>query len=36
MKNQVDTEKLRLMVFDSARELGNMVDNHLLERYKKN
>ena len=36
MKNQVDTEKLRLMVFDSARELGNMVDKHLLERYKLN
>ena len=36
MKNQVDTEKLRLMVFDSARELGNMVDEHLLERYNLN
>ena len=33
MRNQVDSEKLRLMVFDSAKELGNLVDEHLLERY---
>ena len=34
MRKQIDDEKLRLMVFDSARELGNMVDERLLDMYK--
>ena len=33
MKEQIKDEKLRLMVFKSALELGNMVDKHLLEMY---
>ncbi len=36
MKNQVSNEKLRLMVFESARELGNKVDEHLLDIYNLN
>ena len=36
MKNQVDGEKLRLMVFESAKELGQKVDEHLLDMYKLN
>ena len=34
MKKQVNIDKLRLMVFDSARELGEKVDENLLELYK--
>ena len=34
MKKQVENEKLRLMVFSSARELGEKVDEHLLKMYK--
>ena len=33
MKKQIDKETLRLMVFDSAKELGEKVDKHLLEMY---
>ena len=33
MKNQVDNEKLGLMVFSSAKEIGDMVDEHLLNMY---
>ena len=33
MKSQVNDEKLRLMVFNSAKELGQKVDEHLLEMY---
>ena len=33
MKEQVSNEKLRLMVFDSAKELGQKVDEYLLEMY---
>ena len=33
MKSQVDNEKLRLMVFKSALELGQKVDEHLLDMY---
>lgn len=33
MKKQVENEKLRLMVFESARELGEKVDEHLLKKY---
>ena len=33
MRKQVENEKLRLMVFDSAHELGQMVDENLLEMY---
>ncbi len=33
MRNQVENEKLRLMVFKSAKELGDKVDEHLLEKY---
>lgn len=29
----VETEKLRLLVFESAKELGEKIDNHLLEKY---
>ena len=36
MKKQVNFEKLRLMVFKSARELGEKVDEHLLEKYNLN
>jgi len=33
MKKQIKNENLRLMVFKSARELGNMIDEHLLDMY---
>jgi ribose-phosphate pyrophosphokinase len=33
MKEQLDNEKLRLIVFESASELGKKVDEHLLELY---
>ena len=33
MKKQIENEKLRLIVFQSAKELGNKVDRHLLARY---
>ncbi|MBR4262843.1 MAG: ribose-phosphate diphosphokinase [Bacilli bacterium] len=33
MKKQNETINLRLMVFDSAEELGKKVDEHLLEMY---
>ena len=33
MKKQVENEKLRLIVFESARELGTKVDEHLLDIY---
>ena len=33
MKKQIDKETLRLMVFDSAKELGEKVDKHLLDMY---
>ena len=32
-RKQVENEKLRLMVFESALELGNKIDEHLLEAY---
>ena len=34
MKKQVDSCNLRLMVFESAKKLGERVDDHLLEMYK--
>lgn len=34
MKKQVENENLRLMIFESAKELGEKVDKHLLEMYK--
>ena len=33
MKKQIDKETLRLMVFDSAKELGEKVDKYLLDMY---
>ncbi len=33
MKEQIEQEKLRLMVFKSALELGKKVDEHLLQLY---
>ncbi len=33
MKEQVNNEKLRLMVFESAKSLGQRVDENLLEMY---
>ena len=33
MKEQIENEKLRLIVFQSAKELGDKVDRHLLARY---
>ena len=33
MKKQVENEKLRLIVFESAKELGEKVDKHLLDMY---
>ncbi len=33
MKKQVEKDNLRLMVFTSARELGDKIDRHLLKRY---
>lgn len=33
-KEQVSINNLRLMVFESAEDLGKRVDEHLLERYK--
>lgn len=33
MKQLVNENNLRLMVFESAKELGEKVDKHLLERY---
>lgn len=32
-KEQIENEKLRLMVFSSAKELGDQVDKHLLDMY---
>ena len=32
-KKQIENEKLRLMVFESARELGEKLDEHLLNMY---
>ena len=34
MKEQLENEKLRLIVFKSALELGKSVDKHLLDMYK--
>ena len=34
MRKQVKDTNLRLMVFESARELGEKVNEHLLEMYK--
>jgi len=36
MKKQIENEKLRLMVFKSALELGKKVDEHLLKKYNLN
>ena len=33
LKKQIETEKLRLVVFKSAEKLGNKVDEHLLNMY---
>ena len=33
MRKQIDKDNLRLMVFDSAKELGDKVDYHLLKMY---
>ena len=33
MKSQIENEKLRLMVFKSALELGKKVDDYLLDKY---
>ena len=33
MKKQVENEKLRLIVFESAKELGEKIDKHLLKMY---
>lgn len=33
MKKQVENNDLRLMIFKSAAELGNKIDEHLLEMY---
>ena len=35
MKEQTKQNSLRLMVFESAKELGEKVDRHLLEMYGK-
>ena len=35
-KMQVSDKKLRLMVFESAKDLGLKIDEHLLEKYKLN
>ena len=32
-KEQLEQEKLRLMVFKSAMELGEKIDKHLLDMY---
>ena len=32
-KKQIENEKLRLMVFESAKELGEKLDEHLLNMY---
>ena len=34
MKKQVNSNNLRLMIFESAKELGEKIDEHLLEMYK--
>ena len=36
MKNQIENEKLRLIVFESAKELGEKIDEHLLKMYNLN
>ena len=33
MRKQVENDNLRLMVFKSADDLGNKIDEHLLEMY---
>ena len=33
MRKQIEEENLRLMVFESAKDLGKKVDEHLLKRY---
>ena len=33
MKKQIDNNNLRLIIFKSALELGQKVDEHLLEMY---
>ena len=33
MKDRIERDNLRLMVFSSAKELGELVDRHLLEMY---
>ncbi len=33
MKKQIEQDSLRLMVFKSAEDLGNKIDEHLLEMY---
>ena len=34
MKKEIEKENLRLMIFESAKELGEKVDKHLLKMYK--
>ncbi len=34
MKKQIEKENIRLMIFESAKELGEKIDEHLLEMYK--
>lgn len=36
MKNQIENEKLRLIIFESAKELGEKIDEHLLKMYNLN
>lgn len=36
MKKQIENEKLRLIVFESAKELGEKIDEHLLKMYNLN
>ena len=33
MRKQVEIDNLRLMVFKSADDLGNKIDEHLLRMY---
>ena len=36
MKKQIENNNLRLMIFKSAKELGEKVDEHLLDMYNLN
>ena len=36
MKKQIENNSLRLMIFKSADELGQKIDDHLLEMYNLN